>query len=233
MPCGAAGAGVTARGKSPAQRRRSTTVARAVGRARDLARHLQRAGRQRRGRPAGCSSAEIASRSTARRVAQMGSPMPTRRGRIPGPTPSGCEAPASWCQRSPPGNLHEMDAAHTSIAAISPSAKLVGGRGYDSNDCAPAWLSEASPPSPVKRTIARCNSIALPMSNISTHHRARSRSFKDWRSGHASIEMRNHHGAIGIAAPLHLAALMSLHLHWIAAVQHIIGYHSCQRVDCG
>ena len=40
-----------------------------------------------------------------------------------------------------PGNIHDMKVAKACIAAMPPSAELVGDKGYDSNDLR-AWLAE-------------------------------------------------------------------------------------------
>lgn len=81
-----------------------------------------------------------------------------------------------------PGNVHDMKVAKACIAAMPPSAELVGDKGYDSNDLR-AWLAErrtaAVIPSKRNRKVQRdCDPAIYRQRNVVERMFCR---FKDWR----------------------------------------------------
>ena len=81
-----------------------------------------------------------------------------------------------------PGNVHDMKVAKACIAAMPPSAELVGDKGYDSNDLR-AWLAErgttAVIPSKRNRKVQLdCDPKIYKQRNVIERMFCR---FKDWR----------------------------------------------------
>lgn len=81
-----------------------------------------------------------------------------------------------------PGNVHDMKVAKACIAAMPPSAEMVGDKGYDSNDLR-AWLASrgttAVIPSKKNRKVQLdCDSAIYKQRNVIERMFCR---FKDWR----------------------------------------------------
>lgn len=81
-----------------------------------------------------------------------------------------------------PGNVHDMKVAKACIAAMPPSAELVGDKGYDSNDLR-VWLAERGtiaviPPKKHRKIQLDCDPKIYKQRNVIERMFCR---FKDWR----------------------------------------------------
>jgi len=81
-----------------------------------------------------------------------------------------------------PGNAHDMRVARQCIAAMPPSAELVGDKGYDSDDLR-AWLASRGtkaviPPKRHRKAQLDCDPAIYKQRNVIERMFCR---FKDWR----------------------------------------------------
>jgi transposase len=102
-----------------------------------------------------------------------------------------------------PGNVHDMKVAKACIAAMPPSAELVGDKGHDSNDLR-AWLAErgtlADIPSKKNRKVQfDCDHAIYKQRNVVERMFCR---FKDWRrvATRYDSNIKNFMATIAIAA---------------------------------
>lgn len=102
-----------------------------------------------------------------------------------------------------PGNVHDMRVAKACIAAMPPSAELVGDKGYCSNDLR-AWLEErgTTPVIPNKRNRRvhhQCDPEIYKQRNVVERMFCR---FKDWRRVATRFDrnVKNFMATIAIAA---------------------------------
>lgn len=133
-----------------------------------------------------CSLTQPASRSTARRAGQKGALAngigQTRGGRNT-KLHAICDIRGRPCVLLlTPGNAHDMRVAKQCIAAMPPSAELVGDKGYDSDDLR-AWLTDRGtvaviPPKKHRKVKLDCDPAIYKQRNVIERMFCR---FKDWR----------------------------------------------------
>ena len=185
MRCNAAGAGRLP-GACLWSQKDALQPLRALGRARSVGGHLQRAGRsRRRARPAVHRQHLHQGPPDSRRRKRGGAgqwyrPHP-RRQELEGPRRLRCEGPPS----RPDGNPRKCaryEGRQACIAAMPPSAELVGDKGYDGNDLR-AWLAGRGtaaviPPRRNRKLQLDCDPAIYRQRDVIERMFCR---FKDWR----------------------------------------------------
>lgn len=136
--------------------------------------------------PTACSSTTLASSSTALQVAQKGglaNGIGQTRGGRNSKLHAICDVRGRPCVLMiTPGNVHDMKVAKACIAAMPPSAELVGDKGYDSNDLrarlATRGTTAVIPSKRNRKVQLDCDHAIYKQRNVVEHMFCR---FKDWR----------------------------------------------------